>query len=94
MSIYNQALLQELGLNLTRVINSSLLNVCLHVLLTPAAQSAHTTTLATQLLVSICIFANPHPTIHADTTSPDVVINMLLLDLLNQGTISQTMPHY
>jgi hypothetical protein len=56
--------------------------------LTPAAQSAYVTSLASQLIVAIRTFVNLHPNIHTNSTPPDIVINLLLANLLSQGTIT------
>jgi hypothetical protein len=73
---------------LTRAVNSSPLYVCRPAPLTPAAQSAYVTSLASQLLVAIRTFVNLHPNIHIKSTPPGIVINLLLADLLSHGTIT------
>jgi hypothetical protein len=75
MSIYSHALLQELSRDLARVIDSLLLYVFRPAPLTPAAQSAYVTSLASQLLVAIRTFVNLHPNIHTNSTPPDIGIN-------------------
>jgi hypothetical protein len=88
MSFYSHALFQELSRDLARVINSSPLYIRRPAPLTPAAQSAYVTSLASQLLVVIRTFVTLHPNIHTNSTPPDIVINLLLADLLSHGTIT------
>ncbi len=88
MSFYSHALFQELSRDLARVIDSSPLYIRRSAPLTPAAQSAYVTSLASQLLVAIRTFVTLHPNIHTNSTPPDVVINLLLADLLSHGTIT------
>jgi hypothetical protein len=40
------------------------------------------------LLRSVRLLVNLHPNIHTNSTPPDIVINLLLADLLSQGTIT------
>ncbi len=91
ISIYTDALLQELGTELTRVIHSSPLNFARSEPLTPVFQSTYESGLAEQLIVAIRIFVQLHPTLYTNNTPPNIVVNTLLLNLLTQGTLSQLM---
>jgi hypothetical protein len=88
MSFYSHALFQELSRVLARVIDSSPLYIRRPAPLTPAAQNAYVTSLASQLLVVIRGFVTLHPNIHTNSTPPNIVINLLLADLLSHGTIT------
>jgi hypothetical protein len=88
MSFYSHALFQELSRVLARVIDSSPLYIRRPAPLTPAAQSAYVTSLASQLLVVIRAFVTLHLNIHTNSTPPNIVINLLLADLLSHGTIT------
>jgi hypothetical protein len=60
MSFYSHALLQELSCDWAKVVDYLPLYVRRPVPLTPAAQSAYVTSLASQLLVAIHTFVNLH----------------------------------
>jgi hypothetical protein len=87
-SIYSEALLQDLATELTRIISHSPLNVARLVPLSSTEQTAYEALLTAYLDAAIQTFVQLHPNVQTSNTPPQQVLNSLLFDLLNRGTIS------